>query len=1071
MATAQETEPTTTRRDRFRLAVGICLGVLVLAVAWSLTAFPSHYQKVQAAVGDDLRALLRKHPSVDTTAMQDVGLAVVYGAAGTVVLLSLLLRSGRLRRPDTRVFGIVAVAALPVAAVADVVENLLLAALVERVAGDQSLGAYDEAMRAAGTVKWTGIVLALVWTAWTVARPRPPEAPVAKGDPRKAPEWRREAWAPPKDGTERIGICCSGGGIRSAAFSLGVLQVLEKEKVLRKAEYLAAVSGGGYMAAGLEVANRTLPEDPPVPPPTDPLPYAPGSPEERHFRDNASYLVPSFFKALAGIGTLLAGLVFNLLVVWLVLFAVARPVGWAIGAIHPQLQFKEPIVLVDRAHVDVEVGSVTQLPNRADGAQVFEVALRTREGAAACFDVEPYGPGPGDHPVGVVTELPGVVEVKAGRAGIVRQPKVRAAPADRGAADCGGARLPDALLGLVEVEGKPTLKLAETGVGDPGTVASLLEVDDHAEVAPKVGLRGRDDITIEWQQWALGLGSFGTAVVVAFLKTVLGLRGRLRRGATKLQYALGAVGIPTFAVCVALPWLTQELTTWVGGLEEAGGGALAASDYFVPGGGIAILVASAVRRFLMTNQSRPGDAPRPQGGSLGQRAWRKLTGSSETLGWYELSPAKIVAAVAAALVPVFLFLYLLVYSAANGPGGNIPELAVVRNEVGTEWWGEEWKKFAMAVVVLLLLQRFVAAHNWSLHSFYKRRLSDAYLVHRRPDGSAAPVPFDDYPLRFHDGAADGFPQLILGCAVNLSEPGVVPPARRAASWTFSATEIGGPVVGYVRAEDYWNRLVEDRQKDITVPAAMAISGAAFSPAMGKFNLGPVGALYAFANLRLGVWLPHPQWVEANADSPWRDRPGWSWYLREIANRYKLDSPYLYVSDGGHWENLGLVELLRRGCTQVVCVNGGGDHQDSFGTIGEAVALAREELGVEIRLNPSPLRPPLEAQAAAMEITRELRRKGAKDRAEPMAVQSFAHGTFEYPNGRTGDIWLIEPALTVDMPLDVHVYAEGVAVFPDDSTADQVFNHEQFEAFHALGTHQATKVVADARTRSKLGLSP
>ena len=50
--------------------------------------------------------------------------------------------------------------------------------------------------------------------------------------------------------------------------------------------------------------------------------------------------------------------------------------------------------------------------------------------------------------------------------------------------------------------------------------------------------------------------------------------------------------------------------------------------------------------------------------------------------------------------------------------------------------------------------------------------------------------------------------------------------------------------------------------------------------------------------------------------------------------------YLYVSDGGHWENLGLVELLRRGCTRIVCINAGGDHQDSFGTIGEAMALAR-----------------------------------------------------------------------------------------------------------------------------------
>ena len=103
--------------------------------------------------------------------------------------------------------------------------------------------------------------------------------------------------------------------------------------------------------------------------------------------------------------------------------------------------------------------------------------------------------------------------------------------------------------------------------------------------------------------------------------------------------------------------------------------------------------------------------------------------------------------------------------------------------------------------------------------------------------------------------------------------------------------------------------------------------------------------------------------------------------------------------------------------------------------------------------------PLEAAAGG----RLLRREIARDKAEPLPTASYVCGRFRYPDkhdGREGRIWLIEPALTADIPFDVHVFAESEAIFPDDSTADQVFNHRQFEAFRALGHHQACKVAAD-----------
>jgi hypothetical protein len=303
----------------------------------------------------------------------------------------------------------------------------------------------------------------------------------------------------------------------------------------------------------------------------------------------------------------------------------------------------------------------------------------------------------------------------------------------------------------------------------------------------------------------------------------------------------------------------------------------------------------------------------------------------------------------------------------------------------------------------------------------------------------------------------------------------VPPGRRAASFTFSSDVIGGPVVGWASAQEYWDRLSEARRRDITVPSAMSISGAAFSPAMGKQNLGPVGAALAMANLRLGVWLPHPQMVNDLVEEDttrsrfaWaRKRPGWPWFFKEVRNSYPFQSPYLYVSDGGHWDNLGLVELLRRGCTEIICVNAGGDGQAEFGTIAEAIALAREELGVEIDIDPSALRPPLQA-GSVEQGARELRRKTAPGEATPFAQKPYVDGTFTYPAVDSADpvrgkLCLIEPALTDDLPFDVHGFAESEPIFPDDSTADQVYNHRQFESFRRLGYHQAEAAIGKRPT--------
>lgn len=1120
------------RWERLYVAAGAMAMVVVLG---SDIAFPAYYGKAQTSRAPELVRLLcdqgdrlkcpRAARIIDATRRDDafvlaylvLGLVAVWCLAGLRTWASDVPR--RTGGP-----GWLPVGLLYAGGVADIFENELLHESAARLHGQFFLGP-DAAVAFLGglpdltvitaTVKWSLLAGGFLVVAWNVFGPPRARARVGEG-----PAYTADgAWAAPPDDEERVGICCSGGGIRSAAFSLGALQSLraypEGRPLLHRAKYLSAVSGGGYLAAGLAVAENTVVDK--VPPVFDP-----GSEEERHFRDNSSYLVPSLAKGAVGVARLLAGLVLNLALVWLVLFAIARPVGWVIGEVHPELRARSPVALTRDPYPALGVAGVQAAGTQGD-ALLFEVdlgdigpppvgtATKDEETPTIHLDVAPFTPSDAaaECSYRVADERTeataqgrdrtrveddrararhALVAVSGGKAEVVRQPIVEplvpAGPAGR----C------TALAETLEVERQPELAFRSDAVGaSPDAIRAELWVSTQPRVTSATGLRGRDDLSIEVRMWLVLAATTGAALLFGFLLVMLRPSGSfaLRRSrdwardiwtepqslTRRLLHRLGEkrtwllwpsvaaalAALALFLLLAALPWLVQELPPALGkasgafenAVGSAGGGL---QDYLLPSGGALFLAVTALRRYLAGAPDTDDGRTKVDSPGVLKRAWRWLTGRSKELSWYELSPLKVLLGVLLVVSAVIVFVLQLQYSSANGPGGRLMGMAFLRDKLSDGWWLPEWKRYAAVLLGLLVLQRVVDAHAWSLQPFYKRRLSCAYLEGRRGG-----VGYDDGPLPFHDlKPQPGFPQLVVGCAVNLSEVGLVPPGRRASSFTMSSTEIGGPLVGYVRMEDYWQRMRRARQKDITVPGAMAISGAAFSPAMGKMNLGPVGSIMALANLRLGVWLPHPQYVGDEATTPgsWIHRPGWSWFLREVRNRYRFDEPYLYVSDGGHWENLGLVELLRRGCTKIICINAGGDSQLSFGTIGEAVALAREELQVEFYdFDATPLRPPLKAGEGG----RLLRRAIARDKPEALASVSYVCGRFRYPatnRNREGRIWLIEPALTADLPFDVHVFAESEAIFPDDSTADQVFNHRQFEAFRALGYHQASKVASD-----------
>ncbi|MEA3076535.1 MAG: hypothetical protein QOF60_1443 [Actinomycetota bacterium] len=925
-------------------------------------------------------------------------------------------------------------------ALADAVENVFLL---------RALGARDPAgaltaMRAAGLVKWAllgaaalTLVTLVVLRSWR-RHPMPGLSTDQPDRPADAPD----PWLPPaaKGEDKRIGVCLSGGGIRSAAFCLGGLQALREKGHLAKASYLASASGGGYLAAGWAVSDAAG---------TGPTAWGPGSPEERWFRDHASYLIPDLKGGAAGLFRLLAGVVVNLLVIGLALFAVARPVGWAINAIHPELRATDPTVLVRDSTAEVAIGFIGRqgaVDNAGAQPPIARFWLDLKVAGEACFDEPPYKPGQRDICVHVRQDGKhrGVVEVQGGHAKVVAQPRVVIA---------GGPCAPACKVTRAAfVASQPAITVVDDLVVDGQRPSAVqFKVAHPPKVSVKTGLGAVTYPKYRWWMWELTGGLLVAGLLVALAVMSLRLRGRQAEMAKALARALAGAGALAFLVIVAFPWLVvwipRTLTSLTSSSTTKSSSGSGLQDYLLPSGGVLAAVLLAARQWL--------------GGAWLGKARGALAKHSTQLKWYALSPTKVLLAVLGPIAVLVAFVNVLQFAVGNGIHGRLMGFAFVRDYLPGWMFFPDWAKFAVALAALVLFAWAADAQSWSLYPFYKARLSSAFLLRRLDPHHAEPIPYTTLlPFSAMKKPPEG-PQLVACCAVNLNDYGVVPPGRRAASFTFSSTEIGGPLVGYATPADY-EALSLGRRRDVTVASAMAISGAAFSPAMGKFNLGPVGGVLALANLRLGVWIPHPQRVRSHPPEWWSRpfrRPHWVWFLRELTNRYRFDRRYVYVSDGGHWDNLGLVELLRRGCTEIYCISGAGDGAVSFGTIGEAIALAREELGVEMgTLDPSPLRSATKAATPAPQ--RELRRNGAKDAPAVFAAASYVSTTFTYtrlPGQPTGTIYYVEADLTADMPFDVHTFAESATVFPDDSTGDQVFDHRQFESYRALGYHQ-TKAV-------------
>lgn len=335
---------------------------------------------------------------------------------------------------------------------------------------------------------------------------------------------------------------------------------------------------------------------------------------------------------------------------------------------------------------------------------------------------------------------------------------------------------------------------------------------------------------------------------------------------------------------------------------------------------------------------------------------------------------------------------------------------------------------------------------FSIHYFYRNRLTRCYLgagrgKNRMPDRFSGFDPCDDIKL----AELKQRPLHLVNTALNLVHGrDLAWQDRKAFSFTFSpvacgfeyppnANKQGG---GYCDTEKYMGGAL--------LGTAMAASGAAASPNMGYHSSPAVAFLLTVFNVRLGHWCPNPDSETCLGSPIKRDSPvmGGEYLLRELFGQTDDKDNFIYLSDGGHFENLGVYELIRRRCRYIMVVDAGQDEHRTFEDVGNLMRKIYIDFGVTININLGALR--VEADTSH---------------------NCFALGDIQYPpladgeeGAASGVLLYIKPSLLKALPEDILQYAKANPGFPHQPTADQFFNEAQFESYRHLGQFLMDKLV-------------
>jgi hypothetical protein len=367
----------------------------------------------------------------------------------------------------------------------------------------------------------------------------------------------------------------------------------------------------------------------------------------------------------------------------------------------------------------------------------------------------------------------------------------------------------------------------------------------------------------------------------------------------------------------------------------------------------------------------------------------------------------------------------------------------------------------MMVIFLTVTSIFIDVNKYSLHAMYRNRLIRAYLGASRRKGERKPNPFTGFDP--DDNLEmwklwQRWPAKLMP-VVNISLNLVAPIAdklawqeRKAETYTVTPLHVGNFRSGYRRSEDYASNNIplfrkprpNDPKLPLTLGTATAISGAAVSPNMG-YNSSPiVTMLLSLFNVRLGWWLGNPG--PAGNKTYMRGQPGFGvkYFADEALGRTSAEQKYVHLSDGGHFENLGLYEMVLRRCHTIVVIDADQDVRSTFDNLGNAIRKVRIDLGISIEFPTFP----------------NFAKRNAGGKTAYCAVGTINYDP-EDPDAPNGHLIYVKPTIVGDEPADVLNYERRCGEFPHETTADQWFSESQFESYRALGMYEIEKIIGDA----------
>ncbi|UGA39619.1 hypothetical protein JOS77_09290 [Chromobacterium haemolyticum] len=812
---------------------------------------------------------------------------------------------------------------------------------------------------------------------------------------------------PGGDEAPQAGLAFSGGGIRSATFNLGVLQALASSRWLREFDYLSTVSGGGYLGgwlsalkhrAGNAGMEQTLRD------------HQGRQPAIQFLRDYSNYLTPKTglfsLDTLSAVITYWRNFILNQVVLQSLLLALLLGPHFLVGLARniASTPYAGPAALTVAAAAAVLSALLARATHPRRQGRSAARAPPAPASLYCCCSVTQWRCSRS------TAWTAGTTSGTSCRCGEWRWGPVWLTPATGPcwrAASASCAAMATCAACCVGAAGRPGRRrqavagVASAGLrpGHPraagpslvfgGRVFLVLPPVFALTAALHIGLvkRSFSDLQREW--WSrLGGLLLALDLALALLFVVVALSLPLL--AVSADW-LRALTLPAWLLTtLAAVWQGQSART--GGMQNAGWrDLLARIGPYVFIAGLLILLSAGLSWLLTALEVRAG----------GWQLRQQLCGFRHC----DLSD--------------WTTLHFAASEQHRGLGGGL---------------------YAALILACLGLAVFASSrfdiNLFSLHNFYRNRLTRGYLGASAPQRTDTVNRFtgfnagDDLPLAElagRDGAPPQRPYHLINTALNLvAGDDLAWQQRKAASFTFTPRHCGykfpdgapEAIDAFAPTNAYMLDDVSGMDRGPMLGSLMAVSGAAVSPNQGYHSSPAVTFLLTVFNVRLGRWCPNPG--KPGADLQAMSPPqGWVYLLKELLGQTNARSDFVYLSDGGHFENLGLYELLRRECRLIVISDAGQDEQMTFEDLGNAIRKCRIDLGAEIHIDVDAIR---------------------RDPATGLSRAAFAVGYIRYASGANGHLLYLKPCIQGHglEPVDVQqAIPSGTSGFPAPIHAQSV----------------------------------